>query len=643
MKTYPSRLNLADVVINPELARRLSRPPDYELENCALIALAETMADRPETILQKLVETALRLCRAGTAGISLLEKHGGEEVFRWEAVAGVYADHVNGTMPRDASPCGITIDRNATQLMYMAERVFPALPAEPPFVEALLVPFHFEHKPVGTVWVVAHDQIRKFDSEDARLINILAQFASSAWQVWQARAAAEAGVRAERQRAVESAAANEALQLQIGEREHAENDLKKLNDELERRVTERTRELILTIENLTQTIEERERLQGQLQQSQKMESIGTLAAGLAHDFNNLLNVIQGYAMTLTDDPSDREKVVHTGQSMAETVAQGAVLARQLLTLARKSDAKLEPTDLNGLLGKLKNLLVETFPKTITVEMDLAAGLPDILGDGNRINQVLLNLCVNARDAMPNGGKLVLRSRTISGAELRAGFPDAQSERYACVSVADTGVGMSEDVRSRIFEPFFTTKESGQGTGLGLSVSHGIVAQQNGFIDVVSQPGLGSTFRIYLSVPKDRPALADALVEKKISARSGFSETLLFVEDEAQQLALMQKFLERRGFTVLTAMDGAEAVEVHRRHKDKIVVVILDLGLAKLNGWEAFQRMRKINPNIKGILASGYISPEVEAHVANRALSGVVMKPYQPGEVLAKIEGAIRSA
>src|SRR5689334_20862651 len=177
MKTYPSRLSLADVVINPELARRPSRPPDYELENSALIALAETMAERPDAILQKLVETALRLCRAGTAGISLLEKHGGEEVFRWEAVAGVYADHVNGTMPRDASPCGITIDRNATQLMYMAERVFPALAAEPPFVEALLVPFHFEHKPVGTVWVVAHDQIRKFDSEDARLINILAQFA----------------------------------------------------------------------------------------------------------------------------------------------------------------------------------------------------------------------------------------------------------------------------------------------------------------------------------------------------------------------------------------------------------------------------------------------------------------------------------
>ena len=187
-----SQFTLDDVVITSELAQRPARLPDYELENGALIALAETMAGAPERILQKLVETALRLCRAHTVGISLLERAGGAEVFRWEAVAGVYAGRVNGTMPREASPCGITINRNATQLMYMAERVFPALTAEPPFLEALLVPFHVGHKPVGTVWVVAHDESRKFDSEDARLINILAKFASSAWQLWRARAAADA-------------------------------------------------------------------------------------------------------------------------------------------------------------------------------------------------------------------------------------------------------------------------------------------------------------------------------------------------------------------------------------------------------------------------------------------------------------------
>ena len=150
---------LEDVVMNSELLHRSSRPPDYEGENNALKALAQTMVTSPQTILQKLVDTALRLCNAHTAGISLLEQHDGREVFRWEALAGVYADRLNNTMPRNASPCGIAIDRNATQLMYMAERVFPALKAEPPVVEALLIPFRVDNKPVGTVWIVAHDEI----------------------------------------------------------------------------------------------------------------------------------------------------------------------------------------------------------------------------------------------------------------------------------------------------------------------------------------------------------------------------------------------------------------------------------------------------------------------------------------------------
>lgn len=634
-----SEFSLNDVVINSELARRPARPPDHALENSALMALAGTMAAAPEKILQQLVETALRLCRADTAGISLLEKHDGAEVFRWEALAGFYADRLNGTMPRAASPCGTTIDRNATQLMYMAERVFPALTAQPPFVEALLVPFHAEGKPIGTVWVVAHDESRKFDAEDARLLNVLAQFASTAWQLWRARAAAD---RSEHRIAAESAAANEALQAQIGQRERAEDHLQRLNDELERRVTDRTRDLITAIADLTRTHEDRARLQDQLQQSQKMESIGTLAAGLSHDFNNLLNVIQGYASTVMQHPDDPARIVKAGRVISETVAQGAALTRQLLAIARKNEAKLEPTDVNGLLGKLKDLVTETFPKTLTVALDLDAGMPVIMGDANQINQALLNLCVNARDAMPDGGALTLRTRMVSGAELGAGFPGVRAERYICISVVDTGSGMEEEVRSRIFEPFFTTKKPGQGTGLGLSVTYGIVAHQNGFIDVLSEPGRGSTFHIYLPVPQEPVALAAAAAEKKTGAHRR-TETVLVVEDEARQLQLMQSFLRHQGFMVLTARDGAEAVEVHSRFRDEIAVVVLDLGLAKLNGWEAFQTMKKLSPKLKGILASGYVSAEIEAQVAKGALSGVVKKPYQPREVLAKIEGAIRSA
>jgi two-component system cell cycle sensor histidine kinase/response regulator CckA len=331
-------------------------------------------------------------------------------------------------------------------------------------------------------------------------------------------------------------------------------------------------------------------------------------------------------------PDDPASVTKVGLVIVDAVEQGAALARQLLAVARPNEPKLEPTEVNGLLRRLTSLLIGTFPKTVTIALDLDAKMPNIMADANQINQALLNLCINARDAMANGGNLVLRTATISGAELRARFHDVKAERYAWISVADTGVGIEEEVRSRVFEPFFSTKEPGQGTGLGLSVTRNIVHSQNGFIDFTSEPACGSTFHIYLPIPKEQAALAEVtetFAEKKIDQRAEHAETLLFVEDEARQLQLMQSFLRHRGFTVLTARDGAEAVEVHRRHKDEIAVAILDLGLAKLNGWEAFQMMKKLNPRIKGILASGYLSPEVESQLAEGALSAVVPKPYQP--------------
>jgi hypothetical protein len=193
--------NLDDVIINSQLFRRRSRFPNYEAERNALVALSKTMADSPQMILQRLVETALQLCHAGTAGISLLEKHNGEEIIRWEALAGAYADRRNSMMPRNASPCGTTIERNTTQLMFMAERLFPALKAEPPVVEALHVPFAVEGRPIGTVWVVAHDEGRKFDQEDERIVKTLAQFASAAWQLLKSEAAAETAVNAAKQKA----------------------------------------------------------------------------------------------------------------------------------------------------------------------------------------------------------------------------------------------------------------------------------------------------------------------------------------------------------------------------------------------------------------------------------------------------------
>ena len=226
-------VTLDDVDIKAELARRPSRPPNYEVENHALVQLAQEMADHPQHVLQKLVEIALELCKAHTAGVSLLEHHDGEAVFRWEALAGVYASHRNNTMPRSASPCGTTIDRNSTQLMYRAERFYPALRVDPPVVEALLIPFHVHDRPLGTVWVVSHDETRKFDAEDERLVTSLSKFAAAGWQLWSTRASLEEAAEHERRQKLELAKSNEALQHEIGERTRTEVELRRTLRDLE--------------------------------------------------------------------------------------------------------------------------------------------------------------------------------------------------------------------------------------------------------------------------------------------------------------------------------------------------------------------------------------------------------------------------
>ena len=438
---------LADVVTSAELARRSLRAPDYQAESEALNVLAQTMAHCPENVLQKLVEVARQLCHADSAGISLLETHNGEQVFRWEALAGVLKDHVNGTMPRNASPCGTTIERDATQLMYLPERFFPALKIEPPVVEALLVPFHLENQPIGTVWVVTHTDDRKFDREDERIVKTLANFAAAGWQLWKRRRTAEA-------------------------------------------VTTSTKH------DLLNSIEREKKLEQQLQHAHRMESMGTLAGGIAHDFNNLLNVIQSYATLIENDPTSLAQYLEV---IKETVKEGTALTQQLLTVARKTKVQFETTSVNRLITTTAKWLESTFPKTITIKVELDPSVPHIQADASQLNQVLLNVCLNARDAMANGGNLRISATIVAGNELRSDFSESEDVNYVCIAIADTGPGMDENVRQHIFEPFFTTKEEGKGTGLGLSIVYGIVKSHHGFIDVDTEPGHGCTFYIYLPV------------------------------------------------------------------------------------------------------------------------------------------------
>jgi signal transduction histidine kinase len=438
---------IEDVLTNSEFARRPFRAPDHKAENEAMNSLAQTLAHCPQTLLQKLVEVAQELCRADSAGISLLEKQDGEQVFRWEALAGVLKDHVNGTMPRNASPCGTTIDRDARQLMYLPERFFPALKIEPPIVEALLVPFHVEDQPVGTVWVVTHTNDRQFDQEDERIVKTLANFAAAGWQLWKARGTAEAAT-------------------------------------------------ISTKHDLVDSIERENKLQQQLQHSR---SIGMPAVAIAHDFNNLLHVIQSYATVMEFNICNPAALAQDLKMIKETVKDGTALTQQLLTGARRNKAQLELVSINQLIMTIPKWLEGTVPKTIEIDLALDPTDPQIEADASQLNQVLLNLCVNARDAMGDTGTLQLRTRVIAGSQLRDQYPRAEDRDYVCIAVADTGPGMDENIRQRIFDPFFTTKQEGKGTGLGLSIVYGTVMSHHGFIDVDTQRGQGSTFNIYLPV------------------------------------------------------------------------------------------------------------------------------------------------
>jgi PAS domain S-box-containing protein len=429
-----------------------------------------------------------------------------------------------------------------------------------------------------------------------------------------------------------------AVTRDLTDRKRAEDELQRLNAGMQKHIAEQTEELI-------RTIAQRERLHEELLQAQKMESIGTLAGGIAHDFNNLLNVILGYA-SLLEQSATANQLSAGVDVIKETVTRGSSLVRQLLAMARKSETQFERSEINGLLQGLQALLQETFPKTIDVFVHLEPNLPALMADPNQLHQAMLNLCLNSRDAMPEGGELLLKTGTISGIELRKHFQEAREEQYVRISVTDTGHGLDKAIKNRVFEPFFTTKSQGQGSGLGLSVVYGIVTNHSGFIDMASEPGRGTTFDIYLPVPNDAAALipaAEPREEKKTDPTAGNGATILFVEDETHQLNLMQKHLAAEGHRVLTAKDGGEAVQTYLRYKQEIDLVILDLGLPKLNGWEAYKMMKGADPNVKAIFATGFISPEIEAHLQTEDSSAVITKPYSPAEMHKKITTVLQKS
>lgn len=383
----------------------------------------------------------------------------------------------------------------------------------------------------------------------------------------------------------------------------------------------------------------RKRLEQQLMQAQKMEGLGTLAGGIAHDFNNILAIILGYTTRLETFRSQPEQVPGSIKVIREAVERGAALVQQLLTSARQTEARFSSVDLNALVRELEKMLRATFPKMINFEPLLDLDLPPITADRSQIHQVLLNLCVNARDAMPEGGTLTLKTSLAAGSELIESFTGAKAETYACVRVRDTGSGMTQQVKSHIFEPFFTTKERGKGTGLGLSVVYGVVNNHRGFVQVETEQGVGTSFIVYLPVEHDANQTGASSL-KRITNRQGAPQTILLVEDEEMLRELGVTILESEGYRVLVAKDGMEAVALFEAHCDDIGLVVCDLGLPRLGGREAFLKMKETKPSVRAIVASGYLEPSIRSEMLKAGVLDTIQKPYDFQDMLAKIRLAI---
>ena len=411
--------------------------------------------------------------------------------------------------------------------------------------------------------------------------------------------------------------------------------LRRFSENLEKLVANRTDDLVKSNAELLQSFTEREKLQDQLRQAQKMEAIGTLAGGIAHDFNNILGIILGYAQELLnkdgEDPAKRGRSVGVILGAAE---RGAKVVRQLLTFARKTGTEHKPFDVNSLARETLDILREIFPKTMNFRLDLDPTLPVIQGDHNQLQQSLINICLNARDAMPEGGTLSIRTSQTTAAHLNRRFPEADGQ-YALIEISDTGTGMDDETRQRVFEPFFTTRREQGGTGLGLSVVYGIVQAHGGFIGVENETERGTRFTLFLPIASQNTLSVEP---RKDGLKERFStgETLLIVEDETHLLELVRLTAEKRGFRVFAAKDGVEAIEVYQEHWQEIDTVLLDWGLPRLGGSAVFRKLKEMNPRVKVIGVSGYLDFDLRDNMLREGVQDFLQKPCTANEILAKV-------
>ena len=375
-------------------------------------------------------------------------------------------------------------------------------------------------------------------------------------------------------------------------------------------------------------------LQEQLLQAQKMEAVGTLAGGIAHDFNNLLTVVMGFSELLMAAKDQDHPEYGDLRKILQAAKSGADLVQRLLMFSRALEPKRLPMNLNKQILQIEKLLRRTIPKMIDIRLDLASDLPDINADASQMEQVLLNLAVNARDAMPDGGRFTVRTDIAClDEEYSKLYVDVEPGQYVALEVSDTGHGMDRETLERVFEPFFTTKEMGRGTGLGLAMVYGIVKQHNGHVTVSSQVGKGTTFRVYLPV---MPADMEPEVEDSSEMQAFGTETILLVDDEEFVRELGVRILTRQGYTVLQAVNGAEALELFKRESRQISMVILDLIMPEMGGTECLKELLKIDARVRILVASGYSADASVRRAVQMGAKGFVTKPFRVKELLRNV-------
>ncbi len=390
-----------------------------------------------------------------------------------------------------------------------------------------------------------------------------------------------------------------------------------------------------------QDVTEKKKMQAQFLRSQRMESIGILAGGIAHDLNNVIAPIM-MAVELLSRNQDETQKKNMLEIIRTSAARGANIVKQILTFSRGIEGERSLLQPKHLIREIESFAKETFPKDIVISVNIAKDLWTLVGDATQIHQVLLKLCVNARDAMPNGGKLIISAENIN---LDEGYSKMHTEAkpgaYVVLKVSDTGTGIPDSIINKIFDPFFTTKEVGKGTGLGLSTVHGIVQNHKGFITVYSEVGKGTEFKVYLPASEGTSKKETQNNNNKIPKGNG--ELILFVDDEQPIREITKQTLESNGYKVITACDGVEAIALFAQNKDKIELVLTDMAMPVLGGASTIKAIQKINPKIKIIVTSGLLTHNIDEEKHVTVLKGFLQKPFTSEKLLKTIHDVLKNS